>query len=782
MHGSFRNRIVSCVLLLAATLVLASCGGGSDDGGNGAGGGSGSSGSGSDSGSGGSGSGSGSGGSGSGSGSGGSGAGGGSGSSGGSSSAQTFTISGTLTGLGAGSQVVIEDNGADTLTLSANGTFSFTTPVMLNGTYTVTVATQPQDATCTVQQGTGSGVTANVTNIALQCSANTFTISGTVAGLASGVQVTLDNNAADPLVLSDNGAFTFATPVAETGAYNVTVGSQPTGQSCSVINGQGSQVSADVTNITVSCSTDTFTIGGSVTGLAAGQQVTLEDKGGDSLTVTANGAFSFTTPVMLNGTYTVTVATQPQDATCTVQQGTGSGVTANVTNIALQCSANTFTISGTVSGLASGAQVTLDNNAADPLVLSDNGAFTFATPVAETGAYNVTVGSQPTGQNCSVTNGQGSQVSADVANITVSCSTDTFTIGGSVAGLSSGQQVTLQDNGGDSLTVTANGAFTFVTPVVYGGAYTVTVGTEPTGQACVIAGGSGSAIAANVSTVGITCMASTQSFTTLGSFTWKVPAGITSVSIVAIGGGGGGSGTFGPHIGLVGGAGAVVNSTLTVTPGQTLNLVVGGGGIAGTSFLVGVFGPYGSGGGGGSSNIDAGTAYQIIAGGGGGGGAAAPKSVGGFPGSVGGNGGNADGSGGSGGQSTLTAPTEPGGKGGSGGIGGAETPSGDPGLNGAAGGNGNGGAGGTGGGDGTVPSPGGAGGSSVGAGTGGSDTATYRSGGGGGGYGGGASGTIGGGGGAGGSTGPVGSTFAPAANGGGPATNGGDGSIVITLQ
>ena len=534
-----------------------------------------------------------------------------------------------------------------------------------------------------------------------------------------------------------------------------------------------------------SSSTQTFTLSGTLTGLSAGSQVVIEDNGADALTLSANGAFSFTAPVMLNGTYTVIVATQPQDATCTVQHGTGSGVTANVSNVVLQCSANTFTISGTVAGLASGVQLTLDNNAADPLVLSGDGAFTFSMPVAESGAYNVTVGSQPTGQSCSVANGQGSQVSADVTNITVSCSTDTFTIGGSVTGLAAGQQVTLEDNGGDSLTVTANGVFTFVTPVVYGSAYTVTVGTEPTGQACVVAGGSGSAVAANVGTVGITCMAGTQSFTTPGSFTWTVPAGITSVSIVAIGGGGGGSGTFGSYVGLVGGAGAVVNSTLTVTPGQTLNLVVGGGGTAGTSFLVGVSGPFGGGGGGGSSNIDAGTADQIIAGGGGGGGAAAPKYVGGLPGSVGGNAGGVGGAGGNGGGRSSTggvASTEPGGNGGSGGTGGAETPSGDPGLNGAAGGNGNGGAGGTGGGDGSVPSPGGSGGSGIGAGTGGSDTATYRSGGGGGGYGGGASGTLGGGGGAGGSTGPAGSTFAPAANGGGPATNGGDGSIVITLQ
>jgi len=53
----------------------------------------------------------------------------------------------------------------------------------------------------------------------------------------------------------------------------------------------------------------TFTIGGTVSGLAAGQQVTLENNGGDSLLVAANGSFSFKTAVAASDGYSVTVAT-----------------------------------------------------------------------------------------------------------------------------------------------------------------------------------------------------------------------------------------------------------------------------------------------------------------------------------------------------------------------------------------------------------------------------------------------------------------------------------------
>ena len=54
-----------------------------------------------------------------------------------------------------------------------------------------------------------------------------------------------------------------------------------------------------------------------------------------------------------------------------------------------------------------------------------------------------------------------------------------FTVGGTVSGLSG--TVVLQDNGGDDLTVTANGSFTFATQAGGGAAYAVTVKTNPCG-------------------------------------------------------------------------------------------------------------------------------------------------------------------------------------------------------------------------------------------------------------------------------------------------------------
>jgi len=440
-------------------------------------------------------------------------------------SVQSFTIGGTVSGLTAGNQVTLDNNGGNALT-GANGAFTFTTPVAYNGSYAVTIGTQPAGQTCTVSNGTGAGVVANVTNVAVTCATNTFTIGGAVAGLAGGKQVTLDDNGGNPLIVTASGNFTFTTPVAYNSGYAVTVGTQPVGQTCTIGNGTGAGVTANVTTVTVTCATNTFTIGGAVAGLAGGKQVTLDDNGGNPLIVTTSGNFTFTTPVAYNSGYAVTVGTQPVGQTCTVGNGTGAGVTANVTTVTVTCATNTYTIGGSVAGLESATQVTLDDNGGDPLVVNANGNFTFATPIAYNGGYLVSIGTEPNGQICSVTNGSGAGVIANVTNVQVLCSPITYTIGGTLTNLGMGLQVTLDDNGGNPLTLTANGAFTFTQPVVTGSTYLVAVGTQPVGETCSPTNATGTA-AANVTNVGVTC--SVNSYTIGGSI-----SGLTNTEQVTL--------------------------------------------------------------------------------------------------------------------------------------------------------------------------------------------------------------------------------------------------------
>lgn len=107
---------------------------------------------------------------------------GGGGNAGGSNSAgqdaASFSIGGTASGLQTGNAVLLRNNGADDLPVSADGNFAFATAV--TGAYAVTVARQPLWQDCTVANGDGTA-TADVTNVAVNCAPYAAYVS-TVAG------------------------------------------------------------------------------------------------------------------------------------------------------------------------------------------------------------------------------------------------------------------------------------------------------------------------------------------------------------------------------------------------------------------------------------------------------------------------------------------------------------------------------------------------------------------------------------------------------------------------
>lgn len=258
-----------------------------------------------------------------------------------------------------------------------------------------------------------------------------------------------------------------------------------------------------VNSLNVTTGAAEYTVGGTVFGLQG--TVILENNGGDALTLTADGPFSFPTALPSGSPYLVTVQTQPATQTCTVNNGSGVIVNANVSNITVTCSTNARTVGGTVSGLS--GTVVLQNNGADNLVINANGPFTFSMPVAQGATYNVTVFTQPATQTCSVINGSGTAGASNITNVQVTCADNAFTVGGTLSGLSG--NVVLQNNGGDNLSLSSDGPFTFSTPVVQGAPYNVTVLTQPSGQTCSVANGSGTMGGANVTNVAVTCLDNT---------------------------------------------------------------------------------------------------------------------------------------------------------------------------------------------------------------------------------------------------------------------------------
>ena len=188
--------------------------------------------------------------------------------------------------------------------------------------------------------------------------ATSFTVGGTVTGL-SGTLV-LQNNGADDLTLDADGAFTFATALADGSTYAVTVLTQPTGQTCAVSNGTGTVSGASVTTVTVTCGdigAGTFTIGGTVTGLSG--TLVLQNNGWDDLTLDADGAFTFATALADASTYEVTVQTQPDGQTCTASDGSGTLSGANVTTVAVVCENNPPSPPSNVVATSGNGEVTI---------------------------------------------------------------------------------------------------------------------------------------------------------------------------------------------------------------------------------------------------------------------------------------------------------------------------------------------------------------------------------------------------------------------------------------
>jgi len=419
----------------------------------------------------------------------------------------TYQVGGIVSGLVG--TVVLQNNDADEQTISTDGKFTFSTQLTSGSAYLVTIKNQPQDQTCIVNQGTGTIDGASVDTISVTCTTNTYTVGGTMSGL-TGTMV-LSNRGSDPQIISADGNFTFSTRLTNGSNYVVSIQTHPDNQTCTVSNASGTIKAANVANVSVTCTTDTYLVGGTVSGLVG--TVVLQNNGVDKQTIDSNGEFTFPTQLTTGSAYLVTITKQPQDQTCIVNQGAGTINRANVSTISVACTTNTYTVSGTISGLI--GKVVLSNRGTDPQIISSDGNFTFSTPLTNGSIYAVSVQIQPVNQTCTVNNAAGKINGENISNIIVTCSTNNYTIGGSISGLTG--QLKLQNNDSELLSVTSNGNFKFTKPISQGSSYAVTIKTQPANQTCSVSNGSGPVGSMDITTVLVTC--ATNAYTVGGSVT-----------------------------------------------------------------------------------------------------------------------------------------------------------------------------------------------------------------------------------------------------------------------
>ena len=158
----------------------------------------------------------------------------------------------------------------------------------------------------------------------------------------------LRNNGVDDLYLTKNQTYNFRTRLVNGEPYDVEVVTQPTNpsQTCTVTNGTG-VISGRNVNLVVSCTTNKYTVSGTVTGLV-GEVILRNDilpQPYLSLTIDTNGPFTFDKDITDGKNYSVFVFRQPTVQTCKVTNGSGFLRGVNIDNVVVNCADNVPTIS-----------------------------------------------------------------------------------------------------------------------------------------------------------------------------------------------------------------------------------------------------------------------------------------------------------------------------------------------------------------------------------------------------------------------------------------------------
>ncbi len=419
----------------------------------------------------------------------------------------TATVKGSVSGM-SGSGLIISVNGQLQSVSGAN--VQFASSIKNGEPYTLAVAVQPSlPAQVCIFTSPTTGVASDGAIIfALQCNAPpAWGIQGTTTGYAgSGLQVQLNGG---EIVTVTGSSFSFATNISDTQPYNVQVKTQPTGpaQICTAQRNVGVVTGANVTDISINCSTVTFSVGGFVTGLASGASVTVQVNGTQSTSRSVDGFFTFMNKLADQTAFDVVVQTQPTGQTCSVSRGSGIVDGPGSYAALIQCSSTTHTISGTISGL-SGGYTTLVSSGGEYLPVTANGAFSFTKNFALNSDYVIEVFRNPAApaQTCTVANATGT-ITANVTNVAVSCTTTGYSIGGTstISGLTSAGLV-LRLNGSSDVAVAANStSFNFNETIASGSSYSVAIASQPTGQKCTLSNASGTA-GATVTNVTVNCV------------------------------------------------------------------------------------------------------------------------------------------------------------------------------------------------------------------------------------------------------------------------------------
>ena len=315
-----------------------------------------------------------------------------------------------------GAGLVLQNDGSDDLLVFANGTWPFPTPITGLESYSLTVSHHPEGPaqTCTFAAGAVGTLSDAATTATLACvDDDLHELRVTVTGLTGSGLILLEGYSGVVTNVYHNGTWTYPFMFTAGASYYATVLQPPVGpsQTCEFapgVSGQSGFMPAGDETLNLACTTDSFVLGGSVSGLYAGNDVTLlvaTSQGVTSVNVAENGLFAVGDYVD-ETTYFVSVATQPTlpGQTCAVANPNGQFYGTPASNVYVQCELNTYPVAISVSGL-SGVNLSLIKDGFDSLAIPTLGTWPFAVAVTGTASVTAVVHQQPVhpAQTCSIT-------------------------------------------------------------------------------------------------------------------------------------------------------------------------------------------------------------------------------------------------------------------------------------------------------------------------------------------------------------------------------------------
>ncbi len=469
------------------------------------------------------------------------------------------TITGSVTGLlGSGLQITNTSSaGNQTITINSSS-FAFSS-IPSGSTYSFAITAQPttpfQTCTITTPSSLSGTATSSPISLVVNCS-NGFSIQGTVAIgggsasniIGSGFEISLSDNGGGPAFLTQSlllspGQTTFAFPdtIPNGAQYFITIITNPSNQSCSITTGAGPAfISGIVTNVIVDCS---LPIPNIVTPLPGSYA---NDIASVSFSTPISGAEirwnqgdgSQADPTCASGSTGNPIITSNSTSRIKYRQCRTGWTASSVVMDTYTLKAGTPTFSITPGSFVnSGQTVGYSSTTTSPWFCAN---FTAAVPADPTcgAAVNTCVSGVTTGFTFStgtVLNFKVRACRVDYEQSDIASATYTFNqynVGGTVSGLTTpfgANTLVLRNNGGDDLTIAADGSFTFASALSTGATYNATVFSNPQNpwQTCNLTNGSGTVGSSNITNLSLSCTLNT--YTMSGSITSNIalPSGLS---------------------------------------------------------------------------------------------------------------------------------------------------------------------------------------------------------------------------------------------------------------